>query len=205
MVNEDKPDAAGRRAETLSALVDGELDGAERQWAVERLMNDPALQARWRRHFAARAALGGGTGPVGEDFGRRVCDAVAAEPAIAARQRPRRPAVTPAWLRPAAGVAVAASVALAAMGSLLTLRDEGVTEDTVVADAGQQAAAEPAPGDIETVAASGSVGADSDAAAQAEVRRRLGVYLSNHNQFAGAGGMPGVMPYSRQVGFNAGQ
>ena len=205
MTNDDDKPAS---AEILSALVDGEIEESERRRAVDCLLEDGDLQERWRRYFAGRAALNGSSPIVGDGFGERVSAAVAAEPAIVASRKPgsnNGAGATPGWLRPVAGVAVAASVALVALGGLLTLRDGDLTESVVVADAGEQAAAT-APGEVTKVAASGSVDSGrNDAVSQAEVRRRLAVYLSTHNEFAGAGGMPGVMPYSRQVGFNAGQ
>ena len=208
MINDDKT-ASG--AEILSALVDGEVEESERGRAVDRLLEDVELQERWRRHYSGRAALSGSARLLGDDFGERVSAAVAAEPAIVATPRHSGPTpgsgATPGWLRPVAGAAVAASVALVALGGLLTLRDGDLIESSVVADAGEQAAtAATAQGEVQKVAASSTVQAEgSDGASRAEVRRRLSFYLGTHNEFAGAAGMPGVMPYSRQVGFNAGQ
>lgn len=185
MTDEDK---AMTRQEALSALADGELDAAEIRQMVDRLLNDPALRARWASYHAARAALDGtGAGRLGADFRARVAEAVAAEPAILAPARPPRPARR--WLTPVAAVVAAACVAVVAVGVVLALRDGTGGEQIAptVADADGAGPARVAAGDTMP---------------GGEVRDRLAVFVLNHNRFAGGGEMPAVMPASRLVGLN---
>jgi negative regulator of sigma E activity len=187
------------RGESLSALVDGEVEPGEIRPAVDRLLRDGAEQARWQRYFEGRALLEGIHGHTGDTFGERVCAALAEEPAIVA---PSRATAGPArWRRPLVGMAMAASVAVvAAVGFWATgAGGPGGTERGVASDT--ETARQSADSVIRLTA---SGGADTTGAqrAQPELRRRLMVYLGNHNALAGSGGMPGVMPSTRLVGFN---
>lgn len=191
-------------AELLSALMDGELSGAEQARALERLQSDPALQRRWARYHAARAALTGGAGRLSADFAARAAAARAAEPAVLAPRRVR--GVRPTWLRPVAGLAIAAGVALVAIGGLSLLRGP---------------APEPAPLTVADHATGGPGGVDHDPGAAAPVavatlggageaerarlRQRLMLYLASHSDYANTGQMPTVIPYGRLSGLNAGQ
>lgn len=104
--------------ETLCALLDGELAGDERRFALRRLSHDADWQraaARWQ--LAGDALRGESVLPAPSGFAARVAAAVAAEAetapvamaTAAARPRGRRPA---RWF---GGAALAASVAMVAM------------------------------------------------------------------------------------------
>ena len=189
--------ARGNGDEALSALVDGELDAGERRRLVDHLLDEPELRARWGRYHAARASLEGNDPSVLDPgFSERVLAAVGSEPAVPAPGRARAGARRG---RPAMAAALAAGVAGVALAAVLLLRDtSGEGAGPAVAGSGET---EPAA----TVAAGGSAGAGLDAVDRARVRERLAVYLNSHSEFAAVGEMPGVMPYSRMVGFNAGQ
>jgi len=195
------------RGESLSALLDGELSAGDRAAAVDRLLRNPELQARWSRYHAARAALeGSGPGRVGLDFAGRVRHALVDEPTVLA---PSRAVPRARWLRPVAGLAIAASVALAALGGLLALQQErapdtrGVPPELAEGGTGGVLSAGGTPDPAGLAPATLTEG--SSPAAQAEFRRRLGVYLASHSEYAGTGEMPGMLPYTRFAGFNAGQ
>jgi len=187
------------RGESLSALVDGEVEPDEIRPAVDRLLRDADAQARWERYFKGRALLEGIHGHTGDTFGERVRAALAEEPAILAPTR--ESAGPPSWRRPVAGMAMAASVAVvAAVGFWATgAGGPGGTEGGVASDT---ETARQSADSVIRLAASG--GADTTGAqrAQPELRRRLMVYLGNHNALAGNGGMPAVMPSTRLAGFN---
>lgn len=186
MTDEDK---AMTRQEALSALVDGELEPGECRQMLDRVVNDPALRMRWASYHAARAALDGtGAGRLGADFSARVSAAIAAQPTILAPARTPRPARR--WPGRVAGVAAAAGVALVVAGAVLVLRDGG---------GGGQVA--PTLADADGAGAARVAGRDT--VPGGEARDRLAVFVFNHNRFAGGGEMPGLMPASRLVGFNA--
>jgi len=192
----------GERDEFLSALLDGELSGEDCARTVERLLRDPRLQAQWSRYHAARSALErSGAGCVGPAFAARVRQALADEPTILA---PAEPASWRLWGRPIAGLALAATVAVAALAGLLLAQPAHAPapgDAAVVADL--DAGNAPAPGAGELAPA--AYHEASPAARQAELRRRLALYLVSHSEYAQAGEMPGVLRYSRFAGFNAGQ
>lgn len=70
--------------ETLSALLDDQLEPDRLEAAIEQLLNDPELQLSWRRQHLLRAAIADQqlVGPV--DMADRISAAVAREPTIIA-------------------------------------------------------------------------------------------------------------------------
>lgn len=194
------------RGEALSALMDGELPTAQREHLIGRLLAEPGLRARWARYHALRAAAHGcPPGVLDGGFCERLRDTLTDEPAPAAA-RPRPPG--PRWLRPVAGLAIAASVALAAFGGLLAWQQEpagGPRMSTPVV--GLPATATPRIGGDAGPAGvrPATLARVADPAERAALRRRLEVYLASHSGYAEAADMPGMLPYSRFAGFNAGQ
>lgn len=193
--------------EALSALVDGELPAVQRERLIGRLLAEPGLRARWARYHALRAAAHGCCpGILDGGFSARLRDTLESEPALAAARRPRHPG--PRWLRPAAGLAIAASVALVAFGGLLAWQQEPAEAP------GAGAAAARAPTAIvpRPDGGAGTAGVRpamlataTDPAERAVLRRHLEIYLASHSGYAEAADMPGVLPYTRFAGFNAGQ
>ncbi|MDX1608668.1 MAG: sigma-E factor negative regulatory protein [Halofilum sp. (in: g-proteobacteria)] len=195
-----KPETERSDDELLSALMDDELSVDEELHVLERLHDDPALQARWARFHAARAALDEGPGHMSPGFAGRVGRAREAEPAVLAPRRVRRP--LPTWVRPVAGLAVAASVALVAIGALTLLRGPS-PEGPPVTVATQSPPAVNRDEGLARVAVSTVDGASpAQVAAQ---RQRLMLYLVSHSEYADAGEIPTVIPYGRLGGLNAGQ
>jgi hypothetical protein len=102
----------------LSAMFDDELAPAECELLARRLSRDGELRTRWERYAVIAAAIRAERGVrLNARVARRVSALVVSEPVLgqgsAARRAPRR------WVRPAAGVAVAAGVAAV---SILWLR-----------------------------------------------------------------------------------
>jgi hypothetical protein len=96
--------------EQLSALMDGELGRDERAFLLRRLEHDAELRSLWTRMHLMRDVLTHRPGGAPLNLADRVMGAIAAEDArpVPAQTRTR------SW-RPFAGIAVAASVALAAV------------------------------------------------------------------------------------------
>lgn len=181
-------------SEQLSALVDDELNGPALRQALEHLRRDAELKARWGRYnlisdtlhaslVTARAA----------ELHQRVHQALAQEPTLLA---PRRKPRLPALAKQAAGVAIAASVAVVAIISVQHGDDTpGVAPiGTPVA---QTQTARPAASMVQ-LASTGSGGPTMTAAERAE-RGRLHSYLMNHNEYSVSSSMQGVLPYVRIV------
>lgn len=190
--------------ERLSAFVDGELHATECSRVVDRLIEDDELRGRWARHHAVRACLQGAAAPtVAPGFSARVSAAVAAEPVViapCAQQRGRANRT-----RPFAGLAIAATAALVALGALVALQQGGL--ERAVPGAGGDGGVPSLAGSVTGVRLAGAdVYATGDGAtSRPAVRKRLSMYLMSHNRVAGARDMPAVMPTSRMAGFNAGQ
>lgn len=193
--------------EALSALVDAELPAAQRERLIERLLAEPGLRARWARYHALRAtACGCPPGILDGGFGQRLRDTLAEEPSPAAARRPWRPGRR--WLRPVAGLAIAASVALAALGGLLAWQRQSADGAGANAPtAGVPTAAAPRiDGGADTAAVRPAMLATAaDPAEQEALRRRLEVYLASHSGYSETADMPGMLSYTRFAGFNAGQ
>lgn len=170
--------------EQISALVDGELDPAEQDLLLRRMLKDESLRDRMARFQAASDAVRGELpGRIDPAFHTRVTAALEHEPlpeVATAGNRGSR------MLRPFAGVALAASVAVVAVVSLQNIRSDQPDAAPVVA------AAPPAPQDYiraEGVPVPVAPGNSLDA------------YLVNHNEYAVNRGMHGgMLPYVRIVG-----
>lgn len=97
--------------EHLSALVDGEIGLETSRFLVRRLGADEELRATWSRYHLVRDCLRHQDGSIaGEDLRSRVGRAIENErPERSYRPGPAK------WLKPVAGLAIAASVALMAI------------------------------------------------------------------------------------------
>jgi sigma-E factor negative regulatory protein RseA len=162
-----EPAGTDERDSQLSAMFDGELPDSECELLARRLSRDPALQQQWSRYsligavvrnepLHARRAPGG---RVAAGIAARLSSAIEAEAAIeapAADEASQPAVVAPAgaagvaqvasggarWMRPAAGFAIAASVAAL---SVFWLQGRGpVAVEGLSADAGATPAAVPA-------------------------------------------------------------
>jgi len=118
-----------RIKEQLSAFLDGELPDPESALLLKRLERDDELRGALSRYSLIGAVLrSDGDVPAARQVAARVSAAIAREPARGARRLrlPRREAI----LRSAAGVAVAAGVAL---GAVLLVQQLG-SQDPAAAD-----------------------------------------------------------------------
>ena len=129
--------------EQLSAFLDGELPEAETTLLLKRLERDDDLKGTLSRYSLIGAVLRtDGDVPAARHVAARVSAAIAKEPSL---DRARRPVGPPRWVRPAAGLALAASVAMATIVLLPQWLSEG--EGTViVASTGADTAAIPGGG-----------------------------------------------------------
>jgi negative regulator of sigma E activity len=122
----------------LSAMFDDELPAAECELLARRLSRDEELRGRWSRYAAISATIRAeGGARLNAELARRVSVAIATEPSVISEpvRLPSRPSSR--WLgsrlwAPVGGVAVAASVAAAA---ILWVRFESVPQGQVLAQA----------------------------------------------------------------------
>lgn len=113
--------------EQLSAGADDELDSSEYDFLLRRLASEPELRERWARyHMIGEAIRGGSDACVDAGFAARVAAGVAGEQLEVTGTRTR-------WMKPIAGLAVAASVTALALLSLQPEIVGPVDEPMVVA------------------------------------------------------------------------
>jgi sigma-E factor negative regulatory protein RseA len=158
----------------ISAFVDGELPAAEAELLTRRLSQDADLRRQAGEYFAiGRLMRGERRLAGGAELRNRIAAAIAAEEQVVAPL-----AATSRWQRPAAGVAIAASVALLALVGLQQL------------DAGNDA---PVPG----VAAISADAAYTEPAAAELVADRPGEmlmqYYRSHGASSGELGANGIL------------
>jgi len=103
--------------EQVSAFLDGELPNSETELLLKRLTRDAELRESFGRYaLIGEAMRGPGHGLLTKGFSGRVNLAIDGEPAAA--NGPITQDRAPRWWRPLAGVAVAAGVAVVAVGAL---------------------------------------------------------------------------------------
>lgn len=166
--------------EQLSALVDDELAEGEQALLLRQLGADPALREHLARYQIISDSLQNHLPPrVDAGFHKVIQAALQDEPAMHAA-----PSRYAGLFKPVAGLAVAASVAVVAVLSLQSIREEVPSSTPVVASA-------PVAEDY-LRAEIMSAPAGSPNAPQ-----HLDAYLVNHNEYAVNRGM---LPYVRLVG-----
>lgn len=167
--------------EHLSSLIDGEVDRKGRKFLLRRLAGDAELQGVWNRMHAVRACLHK-EGLAGSDLVSRVAREIEAEPAP-------RPGAATRWLRPVAGGAIAASVALMAIvGINSSMMEQGAGPDDEPGFVSQSTSLDqPFTREVTPVGYS----EERDRRAQ---RQRISGYVLRHNQAAGSTGFVSYVP-----------
>ncbi len=187
--------------ELTSALLDGELDRSAQQatiWA--NLAADDEERQRFGRYCLIGDVMRGESAGLALQVSARVQEALQVEPAILAPQRRARQ-----WLRPAAGLAVAASVATLA----IVLAPQLLPSSGEVTQPMQLAATSPEPAALRPalVASTGPVDSQVSRAAGSGVRwqalnsdleERLNRLVIEHHEFGGRTGIHGPVPH---IGF----
>jgi len=171
--------------EQLSALVDDELTEPEQALLVRRIESDADLHHRLARYQLVSDALRDQLpNRVDTAFSARVQAAVRDESMDAAPAIPGSSRLT-ALLKPMAGFAVAASVAVVAVLSLQSVREEAVSLPAVAS----------APSSTDFIRAENT----PPPATRPRTDTNLDIYLVNHNEYAVNRGMQGMLPYVRIV------
>jgi sigma-E factor negative regulatory protein RseA len=185
--------------EQISALADDELSDVERPLLLSRLERDPQLAAFLGRYRLIGEVMRGGGDAATLGIAERVQSILAEDEtdvqAVARGPLPAR------WAKPAAGLAVAASVAMVAVLSVNALRSPGPEAVPALAKADPSA-------DVRDRAAAPVLAQAASAPGEQwdrldpSIDKRLAGYLVNHNEYAASHGTQGVVPYVRIVGFD---
>jgi sigma-E factor negative regulatory protein RseA len=210
--------------EQISALLDGEISARELSASVEQLHRQDELRETWGRyHLIGDAIRGESLSRARPSIADRVREQIALEPAILA---PRAQPGHPSWVRPLAGAALAASVAVMAIFSAPYLFDATPGGQSQAANSSLPVAryvqaaqpvtyrvvSIPTPPRREAAIASHDpdryverTGTRWKNLAQPTVESKLNRYLVNHGEYATQTGVRGVTPYVTFVGYDAEQ
>lgn len=193
--------------ENISALMDGELTTRSASQTIDLLLESDELRVHWIRYHVVRDVLRHKAYP---DSGGELCErmrsCLADEPLHfpSPRLLPRRWRET---LRPMAGVALAASVAVVAILAVRSLGDLPGQPESAQAPPVQVAASTPA--SIIPVASSADRQIRRAAVRRLQwnttepaVAKRLNGYLVNHSEYLG-GPTRGLHPYARIVAYDS--
>jgi len=222
-----------KNREVLSSLMDGEWNDIDPARGVEEASASEEQKAVWARYHLARDAMRGESVDSSFSIASAVSAAIADEPAYTnvtaissasqsanIDQTNAAPAAAPSrgsrWGMGAAGLAVAASAALATVIGLDYL--QSVPESNapaMVASSGAAPAVVPnLPGElqqsqVDLVSNRGSYWVSGQSGQRVGAEMRLNQLLGDHIEHSPAGDWQGMLPYSRLVGYdtpaNAGQ
>lgn len=171
--------------EHLSSLMDGEINKDTGRFLIRRLGSDSEMRATWARYHVVRDCLRHQEGSIpGSQFSNRVRQALDNEELAAFR-----PTFVARWLKPAAGAAIAASVALMAIVMV------GTGQDSVDGTAADSLAGAPLESFVSPNSALSPVPVSQQAstAGLSSDRERMNSYLLRHYQVAGSTGGKGFV------------
>ena len=193
--------------ENISALMDGELATRSASQTIDILLESDEWRAHWSRYHVVRDVLRHKAYPdSGGELCQRMRRCLADEPLHfpSPRLLPRRWRQT---LRPLAGVALAASVAVVAILAVRSLGDLPGQPESAQAPPVQVAASSPTP--VIPVASSSdrqirraTVRRLQWNTTEPAVAKRLNGYLVNHSEYLG-GPARGLHPYARIVAYDS--
>ena len=183
--------------EQISALLDGELPASEQPLLLERLARDPALRAHWSHYQLIGDSL---RNTLPERIDLDLADRVMAAIETVPEQRAGMASVVREALKPLAWLAVAASVAVVAVLTVQQVRTPEPGAMQVAANPPMQAS-QPVPEAYVRVQGT-RWAAPAGHVQPPQVGTQLNEYLVNHSEYAASGGMPGMQPYVRIVGYD---
>ncbi len=181
--------------EQVSALLDNELSDRETASALTQLSQHPELRQKWERYHLIGDVMRGETIQLeATEVSERVRKAVDSEPSIISA--PKRTSVWKSnWVRPAAGAALAASVAAVAVISAPGFLGIDEPERTQLAATNISTAT--------TVPRQNISGTRWNNLKQPSLESRLNGYLVDHSEYVSPGTGIGVMPYATFVGYDS--
>lgn len=198
--------------EQLSALLDDELSIDDISGTSARISSSDELRGTWDRyHLIGDVMRGEGVRLSGPSVADQVKLQLQSEPPILAapKQPVARDRSENRWLRPAAGAALAASVAVVAVYSLQSPTGSSpVVPSTRVVSVSDGIS----PGTSVSVNSDNAVrdnavrsGTRWKNLSEPGLESRLNRYLVNHNEYASPGGVNGFLPYTSFVSYDTGR
>lgn len=183
------------RTEQLSCFMDGETDGDLKQAVAHR---DEETRGCWRRYHLIRDVLRDAQPlKLSSGFCDRVMQALENEPVVFCPNRLVRSRLSAKYLKPVAGLAIAASVAAVTVFSLQTLYLSPSSDAPLTVAATVPQPATSASGNLTVVSGRADTRASED--------DNLDTYLIGHMEHASAAGAQGIMPFVRLAGYERSQ
>jgi sigma-E factor negative regulatory protein RseA len=188
------------KLEAFSALLDGETEPVEHKPLLTALADDVAARASLARYRLIGDSLRGeAVRPDALAIADAVRERLQREPVVLAppSQRPAGRPSMPRWWQATAGVAIAASVALVAVGLMPRMLSNA-----------PQTAPSPAVQVVSVPAVSPvfvSATAPQWQHSETTQESRLSRYLADHSEAASQTGIPGIVPYASFVSYDAQQ
>ena len=187
-----------KTTDLTSALLDGELDPETQQRVISKMLDsDTDEVGRFARYRLIGDVIRGESSVLATPVAHRVHQALAQEPVVLA-PRPLRSA---RWLRPVAGVAVAASVAAAA----ISLAPQLTTTPGAGSESMQVAAKQPRIATAPVLVAARQPAAPAETARwhalNEDLETRLNQLVIEHQEFGGRTGVNGPVPHIGLVSY----
>ncbi len=175
------------KRERISAMMDGELEGRDREIAIKDIEIDPDTKGSWQRyHMIGDTMRNTLPASVKPDLASRLNEMLEQEPTILAPKRKKK--FNPSsYIKPLAGLAVAASVTAVAVVSF-----QGGNQQAPGLEASAPLASNAIPETVRTV--------KFESVENTIEANQLNPYILNHNQFNSRMGVQGVSPQARLVG-----
>jgi sigma-E factor negative regulatory protein RseA len=184
-----------RQLEQLSAISDGEASFDDAM--LKAVASNPEFQDQWSRiHLVRDAIRGHQVSREVLNISQRVSQALQDEPTVLA---PRKRFSREQIMKQAGGVAIAATIAVAAV---LTVQQQGPSEkgQPMTVASVPVMTSSPESGNIRNVTANVSHPAEQPRVSTA-IERKLSNYIVNHNEYSATSNMQGMLPYVRIVGY----
>ncbi|MEN8166442.1 MAG: sigma-E factor negative regulatory protein [Pseudomonadota bacterium] len=186
--------------ERLSALVDKELPHNEITGEIGKLLKNSPGHEVWSRYHLIGDAIRQEVGPVVDlQLADRISKRVQDEPVVLAPHAMQHP--TAKWLKPTSGLAIAASVALLAVAVTPRLLNHEPANESLNVIATNQTTKQSTKERIYVA----DDGTRWELLSKPKVESRLNSYLVNHQEYAPAGNLKGIMPYATFVSYDGGQ
>ncbi len=186
--------------EPISALMDGELSEFELHRVLKESAGDPQVSEKFRRYQLQRSALQDADNRyLGLDISQQVAAAVADESGPTVSEWPR-------WLKPAASLALAASVAAVVVfsGPLLNRTNGEATPQLAELGAATSPALSAARQNLVPVTDGAGRNTNHEAQRaieQALLQQRVNTYMQIHARHASMNGSQGAMPLARVASY----
>jgi len=177
--------------EQLSAFIDGELAPNEADVLITKILDDDELRSRWASYHLVGHSLHGENTNNAVNLSESISDALANEPTVFAPQRRKR--ITPAAFKQVAGMAVAATVAAAAV---LMVQPE---EQNLFNPKGTNNVASSSPVVVKQDFIPVTVNGVNWSVEQPSVASKLNSYLVNHNSYSTP--VRGTLPFAPIVSY----